>query len=224
MPFDFLIVGQSVESLAKTIAALTTIGAAASVVVVKARRHLGFITTSLEQLSTLPASIQKLETDLTSVKYQLHPNGGASVSDRIGVIGRDVAGIYEDLNALRNEFQARLEATAHAMNDYMLHFDEMGHCNFVNRALLSACGGVARDYFGLGWANLIVDAIERDRVLNLWRQAHGMGSNFECHAHIFDPTGPTNSILGELIFIPWTTKNQTVIGWTGTITPIKGGN
>jgi len=125
-------------------------------------------------LSEMYKVIYSNKVFVEKVMYNLSPNGGNSLVDKVNRIDSK---LDEILNITR-VIEKKQKTDRHLSSQPLYECDENGYATFLNDSLLEILGMDMEQALGYGWVKA-VKQIDQERVLNEWKLAveHGLEFN-----------------------------------------------
>lgn len=216
----------SAQSVLETIVAGLAVASAIGAGLLKLRNHVrrvtsaldAFNTLPLESLAKLPDQFETLQTDVQDMKYQLSPNGGRSVSDRVDKLTAGQQQTHEVLRTLSEHVAAlarKQQAGFHLSDRCLLEFDSDGRCIFANRAFLRFTGRTEADIMGTGWTSSF-HPDDRREVARSWETAVTSKSSLELGARMARANGEYARGSVQMTAVH---ASGELVAWLGVFTP-----
>lgn len=147
--------------------------------------------------------LRSLKRDVGTIKAQLQPNGGSSLSDKVNAIWERQGMTAAKMGMLLDESDALLWQS-----------DLDGRQVWASRALVEITGRAPAELLGWGWTN-VIHPDDRDRIRKCWIASLVEGRNFEEQCRFQTLHGTHYS--GQLVAKPFLFDGK-VIAWIGRAT------
>lgn len=216
------------QNLLETTVAAITVASVIGAGLLKLRTHLRKVAKALDDFAKLPIDalcrmpeeFAETKKDLGVIQYQLLPNSGKSVSDRVDKISAGQEKINQVLESLAHSVGAlarKQQASFHLSDRHLLEFDAAGRCIFANRAYLRFTGRTEAELMGTGWTSSFHPEDRRD-LADIWEMSVDSKSSMELCVRVSTVTG--DYAIGVMQMTAVFTGNA-VVAWLGVFTPEK---
>lgn len=152
-------------------------------------------------------TMYKNKAFVDKVMYNLSPNGGNSLVDKINKITEKLEEVHKDTRLIKHKQQTNVYLDSQPL----FECDEQGYCTNVNRKWSEITGVSEDEALGNGWINA-VHPVDRQRVLEEWQRAIKSDVQFNSTYRFFNKNTSTalpvkglsrieRNHLGDILFI-----------------------
>lgn len=216
------------QNVLETTVAAITVASVIGAGLLKVRNHIRRVTKALdsfaalplEELAKLPADFATTKKDLAAIQYQLSPNSGNSVSDKVDKMAKGQQAMSEVLRDLAHNVGAlarKQQASFHLSDRCLLEFDAAGRCIFANRAYLRFTGRTESELMGTGWSSSFHPE-DRRELADMWEMSIDSKSSMELGVRVSTVAG--DYVAGNMQMTAVYT-GQSLVAWLGVFTADK---
>lgn len=136
----------------------------------------------MEQLSP---TLDEMKADIASVRYQVFPNGGGSMSDQLNRVLASTQTTEHTVLVLRDTMRAHQDADVQQIR---FEADPGGHLIWASLTMQSWCAKSLDQTTGFGWINCVAHE-DREFVREEWNTAIAEGREFNMRFRMLDSAG-----------------------------------
>jgi PAS domain S-box-containing protein len=178
-----------------------------SILAILAGFSVWFYKNAWKPLSAMYKDIYSNKAFVEKVMYNLSPNGGNSLVDKINKIADKLEEVHNDTRLIKHKQQIN----GYLSNQPLFECDNQGYCVCVNKKWSEITGITEDEALGNGWVNAI-HPVDRQRVLEEWQRAIKSDVQFNSTYKFYNRnTGVSLSVkglsriernhLGDILFI-----------------------